>query len=130
MHHSISYVSRALVRADSTAIEEILAAGRRHNPAAGITGALYYDGRTFFHTIEGPAAQVHALYARIREDRRHCAVRLRLAREVSRREFEGHAMKGVNGLAQRLDPAAFSYPALVAADRLTLQMRIALLAAL
>jgi hypothetical protein len=62
--HQTIYCSRA-----SAGVDE--AAGRRWNPARGITGLLVCGSGVFFQWIEGPRDNVMQLMDRIRADPRH-----------------------------------------------------------
>jgi hypothetical protein len=80
------YVSRA-VDTSPAAIEAILAEGREHNPACGITGVLCY---------EGGRSAVSRLYASIQKDVRHKDVELLHFEEIDERRFSGWSMGQVN----------------------------------
>lgn len=74
-------------------VARIMIQSRRNNPRSGLVGALYFGDGCFFQVLEGPAAEVDALYQRLHEDPRHDDLRV-LAREVvQRRSFAGWAMK-------------------------------------
>jgi hypothetical protein len=109
----ITYISTARPALPATAIDEILAASRRNNTAAGVTGLLLYDGYRFLQALEGDASAVTMIYERIKADPRHCAMVLLSSREISKQAFGDWAMA-----AQRVAIASGStVPELV--DRLT-----------
>ena len=109
----ITYISTARPEFPATAIDEILAASRRKNAAAGVTGLLLYDGYRFLQALEGEAAAVTKVYEHIKADPRHRAIVLLSSREISERAFGNWAMA-----AQRVAIASGStVPDLV--DRLT-----------
>ncbi|MBY0338374.1 MAG: BLUF domain-containing protein [Acetobacteraceae bacterium] len=54
-------------------IRAILAASRRNNAAAALTGALLYSGRHFTQVLEGPLDALERTYDRISADLRHSA---------------------------------------------------------
>jgi Sensors of blue-light using FAD len=56
------------------AIDAIVAASRRRNGQAGVTGALMFTGLFFVQALEGPAAAVEATFDRICCDLRHSNV--------------------------------------------------------
>jgi GTP cyclohydrolase I len=89
------YVSRA-VDTSPAAIEAILAEGREHNPACGITGVLCYGGGIFLQAIEGGRSAVSRLYASIQKDVRHKDVELLHFEEIDERRFSGWSMGQVN----------------------------------
>ena len=49
----------------------IMAASRRNNQAAGITGALVYDEAWFLQVLEGERRSIWKTFMRIAEDERH-----------------------------------------------------------
>ena len=46
-------------------VSRILIQSRRNNPRSGLVGALYFGDGCFFQVLEGPAAEVEALYQRL-----------------------------------------------------------------
>ena len=60
---------------------------RRNNAALGVTGMLLHDRGSFFQVLEGPAATVDALYARIAADARHAEIVRIIHEPVARRSF-------------------------------------------
>ncbi|GAA4039601.1 hypothetical protein GCM10022281_20590 [Sphingomonas rosea] len=77
---------------DKAMLAGILMSARRNNPRDDITGALICRHDLYLQLIEGPAAAIDALYARIAEDDRHNDVRLLLTEEVEERMFPDWAM--------------------------------------
>ena len=124
------YASRAnfLAGRDNASINadvaRILMQSRRNNPAQGLVGALYFADGNFFQCLEGPAAAVDALYARLHDDPRHRELKVLARSPVQRPSFSGWSMKFVpnasavrallrkHGLAG-FDPYAFT-PAILA----------------
>jgi hypothetical protein len=90
------YVSRAVDKDRSDAIESILAAARHHNLQNGITGILCYGGGIFVQAIEGGRRAVNHLYNHIIEDPRHQDVELLHYEEITERRFGGWTMGQVN----------------------------------
>lgn len=78
------YISTAVGMPSGPAI---LAASRRNNRRAGISGLLYADGKRFLQALEGPQEVVEEFYERIRRDPRHRAPVVLSRREVAEREF-------------------------------------------
>ncbi len=68
-------------------IAGILAASRRNNARAGITGLLYADGTRFLQALEGPEDAVEETFARIKRDPRHRALVSLSRKNVEHREF-------------------------------------------
>ncbi len=90
------YVSRAVEKDCSAAIESILHASRNHNLNHGITGILCYGGGVFLQAIEGGREAVNKLYNHIIEDARHSDVVLLHYEEITERRFGGWTMGQVN----------------------------------
>ena len=65
----------------------LLAGARLHNERHGITGMLLHVDGSFFQVLEGPAAKVDALYARIAADARHAEIVRIIHEPVARRSF-------------------------------------------
>ena len=77
---------------DSAMLSGILLDARRCNERDGITGALVCRNDVYLQMLEGPDAQVHAAYSRIRRDDRHINPKLLVDRPVSDRIFGDWAM--------------------------------------
>jgi hypothetical protein len=78
------YVSEAVQGLGDTDVRRILDISRYHNGHEHITGCLLFSGRHFAQVIEGSALQVENLLGRIRADRRHRHMRVRVDRLVPR----------------------------------------------
>ena len=85
----ISTAARDMVPTDPAAI---LAASRRNNARARVTGALWFDGKRFLQALEGDEALVDATFLRIQNDPRHRALVVLSSREIASREFGEWAM--------------------------------------
>ena len=77
---------------DEAMLAGILSRARYNNVRDGITGALICRHDLYLQLIEGPAAAIDALYARISVDDRHCEVRLLLSEDVDKRIFPEWSM--------------------------------------
>jgi hypothetical protein len=77
---------------DSAILAGILVTARRNNPALGITGALICRADIYLQLIEGDAAAIDGLYARISSDDRHLEVTTLSRAEVAERMFPDWAM--------------------------------------
>lgn len=62
-------------------MQRLLLRARAYNARHGIGGMLLLQDGLFMQLLEGPAAVVDALYARIASDPRHCEVRLMVRAE-------------------------------------------------
>ncbi len=71
MFKRIKYVSRFAPSLATEAVQDIVESSLENNPNRGITGLLVMSGGVFFQVLEGPAAEVDALWAVIRQDPRH-----------------------------------------------------------
>ena len=77
---------------DEAMLAGILSRARYNNVRDDITGALVCRHDIYFQLIEGPAAAIDNLYARISVDDRHCDVRLLLSDKVEHRIFPEWSM--------------------------------------
>jgi hypothetical protein len=91
--------------ADSV-IEEILAASRRNNSAAQISGVLLYHDGGFMQVLEGPHDAVEETYQRIAADTRHRNTLVLLKREAPR-VFQEWSMGFVKPTEVNLSAGAF-----------------------
>jgi hypothetical protein len=69
--YQLIYASSAKKDISREEIQAILEVAQSHNPQHGITGMLLYHGGIFLQLLEGEAAQVQELYAKIKGDPRH-----------------------------------------------------------
>ena len=88
----IVYISTSREAPTAQALDSILAASRRNNAKAGVTGLLLSGGRRFLQALEGPDAEVEATFARIAADPRHFAIVQLNRGEISERQFGAWAM--------------------------------------
>ncbi len=86
------YVSTATNQITQAEIDGILAASRRNNQQAGITGLLLYNGRRFLQALEGSELDVRETYERIKADPRHRGLTIIASRENGERMFGDWAM--------------------------------------
>ena len=86
------YISTASQPITPGMLEDILAASRRNNAAAGVTGLLAAGGRRFLQALEGPEQAVLDAYARIKRDPRHRGFVLLTGRSSDRRAFGDWSM--------------------------------------
>jgi hypothetical protein len=86
------YISTTRVPHSRIQLDAILAASRRNNAAAGITGLLIAGGNRFLQVLEGPEARVQETYDRIRIDTRHIAPVILKREAVEKRLFGRWAM--------------------------------------
>ena len=77
---------------DSAILAGILTTARRNNPRHGITGALICRQDIYLQLLEGDAAAIDSLFARIATDDRHLAVTALSRAEVADRVFPDWAM--------------------------------------
>ncbi len=78
---------------DDAMLRGILSAARRNNPRSGITGALVCRHDIYLQLLEGEAAAVEELYARIVPDDRHLEPLCLWSGEVAARQFPAWAMR-------------------------------------
>ncbi|PWO00927.1 BLUF-domain-containing protein [Tilletiopsis washingtonensis] len=73
-------------------IEQILATSRRNNSRVGVTGLLLYHDGSFVQFLEGPPAEVEAVYQRICRDERHRGLIEIMRTRASQRSFREWSM--------------------------------------
>lgn len=112
-----SYISTARKEVDEGGVADILAASRRNNAAAGITGLLLYDGKRFLQLLEGELGAVLDTYKRIRHDDRH-----RACVELSRQEVAGRAFGKWDMAWQRVGDGGEGATLAETVDRLVAQV--------
>ena len=94
-------------------VARILMQSRRHNPRAGLVGALYYSDGLFFQCLEGTVEAVEGLYARLHNDPRHKDLSVLQRQAITQPSFSTWAMKyvpnasEVNALLARHKLASF-----------------------
>lgn len=117
----LAYASVARVGARSPEMRRIEDASLRNNGRLGVTGALYFDGESFFQVLEGPETAVALLYDAIRRDARHEFPQVVCRHGIESRMFGLWSMKFVNGLdhpqlAATFRAASAAAPAALAVD--------------
>ena len=86
------YVSEATAPISPPVLQQILAVSRERNAAAGVTGMLICSPQAFFQVLEGEAADVESVYARIARDPRHHQLRRLVSEPIAQRGFADWAM--------------------------------------
>lgn len=89
---SVVYSSIAVVPFDQPALQLLLHRARAHNQIVGITGLLLYRNRHFVQALQGPEAEVQALYEHICRDPRHHTVTTLIEEHVEELAFPYWAM--------------------------------------
>ena len=69
--YTFVYCSRAADSVDDVEVNRLIELAQRYNLTSGITGVLVFGSGVFFQWIEGPAAEVRKLMARLHGDPRH-----------------------------------------------------------
>jgi len=111
MHHLI-YLSQATVPFSEAQLERLLVQARHFNETHGLTGILLYGNDQFFQVLEGEAATVHSLYARICQDPRHRNVTTYADKAIATRAFsEWHMAYHALPPQQFLEFAGYVSPA-------------------
>lgn len=83
----LCYISTARPNVGADAVDDILAASRRNNASAHVTGLLLFNGKRFLQLLEGAPDAVEETFARISRDPRHFAVVKLSERTLDGREF-------------------------------------------
>ena len=90
----------------------------------GVTSALYSDGETFFHVIEGEEAILAQLMSSILRDPRHRSIEILDQIDLSERMFNGSAIRHVDGSSDSDMQDRFSYQNLTSLNGSYLEDRI------
>lgn len=90
---SLCYVSAAFKRMSDAELTDLLQNSRRYNTHKGLTGLLLYNGvGTFLQVLQGPAAEVEALYQKIGKDTRHHRVNCIGRKSIAQSDFPNWSM--------------------------------------
>lgn len=89
MIYSLLYVSRRRTPPAEQAaeIDHILSVARQRNLSLGITGALAATQAYFAQVLEGTAEHAEIIMNYIRQDERHCDIRIVLTESLPQRRF-------------------------------------------
>lgn len=120
----LAYSSVSRVNAGSPEMRAIEDASLRNNGRLGVTGALYFDGESFFQVLEGAESAVALLYDTIRKDPRHISAEIVCRHAIEDRMFGLWSMKFVNGLDHPQLAATFRAASGAAPNALAVDPRI------
>jgi len=90
--YQLVYVSAASTALRDTDLNQILDSARRNNRPRDVTGMLLLIDQGFLQVLEGPKDAVLEIFARIRADDRHGAVRVLVQHEAPERLFPNWSM--------------------------------------
>jgi hypothetical protein len=88
----LTYASRASHSVSSQLIRDVLDNSQRNNPGKGLTGILCCNANTFLQALEGPRAEVNALYNRLADDSRHKDLTILDYEQISMRRYSSWSM--------------------------------------
>jgi len=101
--YSLVYRSTANASFVLPEIYGMLSKAKDYNSEHGITGCLLYHNTSFLQLLEGDKSEVHALYEKITQDKRHHKVEIIKEESLSKRLFKDWNMAfhdyGQNGLS-------------------------------
>jgi hypothetical protein len=104
----LKYVSRYARDLTDTQLEALTRQAAEKNAGLDVTGILISSGRLFIQVLEGPAAAVDGIFARIREDSRHRDVLvLDVEEDCAERLFPDWSMRRFSldvAAAERMEP--------------------------
>ncbi len=86
------YSSQSTSEPSIDALQMLLERARRQNAARGITGALFSVDGVFVQILEGERDVVTRLLAHIREDPRHCQLKVIAEQPIAQRVFSTWSM--------------------------------------
>jgi hypothetical protein len=100
--YTLAYLSQANFdendRNLSIAVSDILAASRRNNQRAGVTGALLLSNGWFAQILEGPADAVEEIFESVQCDTRHRNAKVLYYKPLEGRNFAQWSM-GFSGVS-------------------------------
>lgn len=70
------YVSERKSDVDDADVQSILETARKNNDQSGIKGVLLVLPDYFFQVLEGPSNNIEKLISRVKNDTRHCNIRI------------------------------------------------------
>lgn len=89
---TLIYKSQLNPSCNSLSLLSLVEKARQHNTLLDVTGILLFNGNNFLQILEGAEEVIEALFAKIREDKRHDSV-VELMRDYGpRRRFENVGM--------------------------------------
>ena len=102
----VFYCSTATRVFKQSELVELLTKAKENNERHQLSGMLLYRGDLFIQWLEGPEAELDALLARIKQDRRHRNIRVMSRGVLSARAFPDWSMafKNLSGLREELLP--------------------------
>lgn len=107
VYRRIKYVSRFSREMGPSEVEALVQHAASKNAGLGITGVLLTTGQLFYQVIEGPSAEVGALFSIIREDVRHTDVLMLSDSQAAHRLFPDWSMRLLDfgpETGERLEP--------------------------
>lgn len=105
---SLVYASDGTGPLSEQELETLLAISRTNNAKVGLTGMLLYKDGAFMQALEGDEKTVRKAFRRISRDKRHSAIRILSAREVSERQF-GEWTMGYRRVVEDYRPGSLGY---------------------
>mgnify|MGYP005849943591 CR=1 FL=1 len=103
MLSQLVYVSKRAEHCQEQDIEQILESSVRNNQNADVTGVLLYSKDRFLQCIEGEYRTLNALYAKIKEDKRHYDATMIALTPVPSRAFPSWQMAGKSVNLDKVD---------------------------
>lgn len=94
--NQLVYVSQATRKMSPEDLRAIHTTARENNEKINVTGSLFYNGGWFLQVLEGPAATLSELYAKIERDKRHKNSRVLYNEPASFRTFSRWNMNMTN----------------------------------
>lgn len=88
----LTYKSKSIENFEDLKLKLILDKSINNNTINSITGCLIYYNGNFIQILEGSEKDVHAVYSKILEDKRHHSIELMWENVTERRYFENWNM--------------------------------------
>lgn len=86
------YTSARTKVCDENEIKNILNSCKKNNPGHSVTGVLVHSDKRFIQVIEGDKLEIETLYEKIKLDKRHAGLNIRVMEPTNERHFGGWHM--------------------------------------
>ncbi|BBO25978.1 hypothetical protein AltI4_03660 [Alteromonas sp. I4] len=97
------YVSERKSDVDDAEVQSILETARKNNDQSGIKGVLLVLPDYFFQVLEGPSNNIEKLISRVKNDTRHCNIRILSEKVLCDYEFGNWSMVNIDINAENSD---------------------------
>ena len=114
MTMAITYTSRTAPDLPTVEVQNIWITSLDYNERHEITGALYFGGDFFMHTMEGEEEDVEPLFGKVSKDPRHRNIKVLAINDLAAPMFREIPMKLIDGSQSSFLQERFVYEDLIA----------------